>query len=216
MHVRFGENVKNELHRLILSTIGIIMLGTAINLLSWKYKLVSGGFPGYALNINYLTGFPVGKSLLIANTAVLILSLLVAGKTAGLRGIYGYTFLSVFIEVSKGLLNLQQIETSLIFTNLLLTSLQGFIAPIGIALVIVSGYSFGSYSSVIPIIDRFKKIPAPVTFLFFDLILAVLTLYFFGFEKAIFMLVNALVFYLTFNQTLKVLNKSRLHIRNRN
>lgn len=213
MHVRFSENIKNELRRLILSTIGIIILGIAINFLSWKYKLVSGGFPGYALNVNYLTGFPVGTSLLIANTAVLVLSLLVAGKTAGLRGIYGYTLLSVFIEVSKRLLNLRQVEVPSVFTNLLLTSVQGFIASIGIALVIVNGYSFGSYSSVVPIIDRVKKIPAPVTFLFFDLILAVLTLYFFGFEKAVFMLVNALIFYLTFNQSLKILNKSKLHIK---
>ena len=106
-----------EIYRLVISTIGIIILGLAINLLSWQFRLVSGGLPGYGLVVNYLTGISVGTFLLISNTIVLLVSLLVTDKTAGFRGIYGYVFLSLFIDVSHD-------------------------------------YSFGSYSSMLPVINK--------------------------------------------------------------
>ncbi len=190
-----------------LSSLGIIILGLSINLLSWQFKLVSGGFPGYALVLNYLTGFPVGESLLIANTLVLIISLFVAGKTAGLKGIYGYTFLSIFIEFSKQFLHLHQIVISSLVTNIILASLQGFTASIGIALVITCGYSFGSYSSMLPIADRIRKISPPIFFFFFDSVLTLITWMFFGINKAFLLFVNAGVFFLTFKYALLIFQK---------
>jgi uncharacterized membrane-anchored protein YitT (DUF2179 family) len=191
-----------------------MILGLSINLLSWQYKLVSGGLPGYGLAINYVTGFPVGMFLLIINTVILALSFVIAGKTAGFRGVYGYAFLSIFIDLSRSLLNLKQIALADLPSSILLTTLQGIIAPIGIAIVMANGYTFGSYSSMVPIINKFLKISAPKFFFVMDFILTIITLFFFGVKVAGLLLLNAAVFFIVFKYALSLTNKvsaSRAH-----
>lgn len=199
--------MKKEAKKLIYSTIGIMILGLSINILSWQYKLVSGGLPGYGLTINYITGFPVGMFLLMANTLILALSFLIAGKTAGLRGVYGYAFLSIFIDLSRNVLSLKQIAPVSLPTSILLITLQGIIAPIGIAIVMANGYTFGSYSSMVPVINKFLKISAPKFFFIMDFILTIITLYFFGVKMAGLLLLNAAVFFIVFKYTLSVTKK---------
>jgi uncharacterized membrane-anchored protein YitT (DUF2179 family) len=192
------KQVSDELKKILWTTLGLIILGLAINLFAWKFRLISGGLPGYALIINYLTGFPVGQSLLIINTIILLLSFVIAGKTAGLRGVYGYVAISIFIDYSKPLLHLtQQLPPNFIISTLLL-ALQGLIAPIGISLALANSYSFGSYSSIIPIIHKFKAISPPKFFLILDLVLTTITLIFFGPASAFFLLINSVVFFLSF------------------
>ena len=197
----------NNFKAFFFSTLGILILALCINLLSWQFKLVSGGLPGYALTLNYLSGTPVGVSLLIANTVILLLNFLIVGKTAGIKGVYGYVILSVFIELTKGLLNLQQIDLVNFIDKAILIFLQGLIAPLGISFVIVNNYSFGSYSSLIPLVNNFYKISPQLLFLFLDAILTLLITIFLGWEKGLLLLINSTVFYLSFKYSLKFYKK---------
>jgi uncharacterized membrane-anchored protein YitT (DUF2179 family) len=63
----------------IISTIGITGLALSIDIFSWQFKLISSGLPGYALIVNYLTGFSVGGMLFIANSIVLITAFFYCG-----------------------------------------------------------------------------------------------------------------------------------------
>ena len=200
------NKIIKELKKIAYSTIGIIILGSAINLISWKFHLISSGLPGYALIANYLTGFSVGSFLFITNSIILGLSFLIVGKTAGLRGVYGYAMLSVYIDYSRNLFNLQQIAINSLSTNIFLIILQGIIAPIGIAIVMANGYSFGSYSSMMPIVNKFSDINAPKFFFIADFILSLITFYFFGIQSALLLLLNAAVFFLVFKSALKFIN----------
>ena len=199
---RMNNRLFDEAARLLAASVGIMLLALSINYFSWKFLLVSGGFPGYALDINYLSHFPVGTFLLILNTIVLVLSFFIAGKTAGLRGVYGYVFLSFFIDWSKTMLHIRQTPDPLLFHNVIYTILQGATAPAAIALVMANGYSFGSYSSVMPIIRKFSSISAPRFFLIMDSILALLTFFLFGLQRAVLMYVNAGVFFVVFRKAL--------------
>ena len=193
-----------ELHRLLMTILGLMLLGLSINLLSWQFKLVSSGMPGYGLAINYLTGISVGKFLLLANTAILLIAFVAAGKGVGVRGVFGYIFLAVFIDLSRNLLGLEQIEISSFATNTMIIGLQGLVAPIGIALVISHGYSFGSYSSMLPIVQKFRKIYPPTFFFVLDLILVFITLFFFGLERSLLLLINAVIFMVSFKYFLSL------------
>ena len=205
---------KIEIKRLLVSLTGMAILGLAINLLSWRYLLVSGGFPGYGLILNYLTDFPVGGFLIVANTVILGLSFLIAGKTVGIKGVLGYIFLSLFIDFSKRFLRLEQIPTDSFWQNTLLVIAQGIAAPVGIAMVIINDYSFGSYSSILPIINRYRKISPPMLFLLLDLLLTGITYAFFGLEKSVLLLINATVFFLAFRFCLTRFERSWLKIKN--
>ena len=204
---------KEEIYNLLVSTVGIMILGLAINLLSWQFRLVSGGLPGYALIANYVTGISVGTFLLIANSLILVTSLVVTDRSAGLRGVYGYVFLSLFIDFSRKSLGLEQFELSSMLLKIISLTVQGIIAPVGIALVMAHDYSFGSYSSMMPIVNRFMKVSPPIFFFALDLLLTTTTLVFFGAEKAMLLLINAGVFFVSFHYALKFFKANRANMR---
>jgi uncharacterized membrane-anchored protein YitT (DUF2179 family) len=184
--------------RFTLSIVGMVLLAFAINLISWQFRLVSGGMPGYALIINYLTDISVGTTLFAINTIIISFSFVLGNKSIGAKAVFGYIFLSVFIDLSRTVLNLQQTELNSFAVNSLLLVVQGLLAPIGVALVLANGYSFGGYSTLIPIIEKFRHVNAPVMFWVLDTILAVIVLFIFGVDKSIYLFINAVAFYFSF------------------
>lgn len=200
-------NFKKELKPFLLSTFGIAFFALCVDLISWQFKLVTGGLTGYALILNYVTGVSVGTGLLIGNTVILLVSFLIVGKTAGIRGIYGYVILSFFIDFFKNVFGLHQIVETAFFTNLFLVVLQGSVASFFVSFVMISKYSFGSYSSIYPIISKYKKISYPLFFFAMDFLLSLLATYLYGWQKGILLLANAGAFFVTSKLILPILNK---------
>ena len=199
------RKLNKELFPFLISTICFIPFALSINYFSWQFRLVSGGFPGYALVVNYLTGFSVGTFLLLINTIVLIANFLFVGKTQGLKGVYGYVFLSLIIDFTRKAANLTQFNSTNLVFNIFSLSAQGLIGGIAIGIIIGLGYSFGSYSSLVLLINKFWKITSPAFFFLMDFILAIITSYFFGIQRGILLLINAVIFYFAFKYTLKCL-----------
>jgi len=199
---------KEFVKRFIVSTIGITVLGLSISLISWHFKLVTSGLPGYALILNYLTRFPLSTGLFIANTVILLIALILAGKSAGIKGIYGYTLLSLVIAFSKSAFSLTQVQLDSLLLNIFLYILQGSIAAFAISFVVYNKFSFGSYSSLLPITDKYWPITPPKLFFILDFILSLITAYYFGIQTGIFLLINAGAFFLVFQFTLKCLNRA--------
>lgn len=201
------EKVQKEIRPFVFSTLGMAILALTINVFSWRYRLVSGGFPGYGLVVNYLTEIPLGIFLLVSNTIILFLALLIAGKTAGIRGVYGYMFFSIFIEFSREILGFEQVAVDSFSTNLILSVLQGVLSPIGVALVVASDYSLGNYTSIFPVVKNYLNISAPLLFFILDVLLTVITFICFGFEMGLLLLVNSVVFFVCFKYELRVVEK---------
>src|SRR3989344_1693149 len=200
-----NHKLPKKLKSFLIATACFIPFALSINLLSWQYKLISGGFPGYALVVNYLTGVSVGTFLIFINTIVLLANFLFVGKTAGVKGVYGYIILSLLIDSTRNILNLSQFTSTNLFFNIISISLQGLICGSVIGIIIFLGYSFGSYSSLVLLINKFWKITAPPYFFLMDIILAFITTYFFGIERGLLLLLNAVVFFVAFKYTLRFL-----------
>lgn len=190
----------------LISTVGMILFTLTINIFSWKNVLVTGGFPGYALVLNYLTGVSIGSSLFFANTVLILLTFFILGKTAGIKGIYGYILVSVTADLWRKVLGLSQAEIPFI-NQLIAVVLQGFFSSFCIAFVISNKYSFGNYSTMHPLFNNFVKVSAPVFFFACDVILSLLTIIFFGWQKGFLVLVNSAVFYFMFKFALSKMNK---------
>jgi uncharacterized membrane-anchored protein YitT (DUF2179 family) len=198
---------KKDLVAFVISFVGITVLALSITCISWRYTLVTSGLPGYALILNYKTHFSVGTALFIANTLILLATLVFAGKSAGIKGLLGYTYLSFVIDSAKKIFHLTQTVLPSLPVNIALYIAQGAIAACAIGFVVHNKYSFGSYSSLLPITDKYLKISPPVLFFLLDFILTLITAYFFGMQKGLFLLVNAGAFFASFNYTLKFLQK---------
>lgn len=194
---------KQEVFKFVLSTLGILLLVLDINLLSWQFKIVSGGMPGYGLALNYLLNIPVGSFLFIVNSIVLILNLIFLGKSSGLKAIYGYILISILFEITRPILGLSQQEISDPLIQLLLITIQGLTAPIGITIVLVLGYSFGSWSSLYPLVNKyFKSLSAPLFFFIMDGILSIIVGITMGWYKGFLLVINATAFYYSFKYLL--------------
>lgn len=190
---------KKEIKEFILASIGILLLVLSINFISWKYQIVSGGMPGYALAANFMWGIPIGLTLFIVNSIILLMSLLILGKGAGIKGIYGYILISFLIEFTRNFFNIQQVDLATPIIQIILVTIQGLTAPIGIALVLQNGYSFGSWSSLYPIINKFyKKLEAPLFFFMMDITLTVIVTLTFGWFKGLLLCINSIVFFFAF------------------
>lgn len=204
----FLNLIKKEFKPFFISLIGVTILGLSLSLISWQYKLVTSGLPGYALILNYKSTISVGIALFVANTIILLIALLVVGKSTGIKGFLGYTYLSFVIDISKKIFNLNQSIIPSLPINILLYIIQGLVAACAIGFVVSNNYSFGSYSSMLPIVNKYFKIHPPVFFFIMDFLLALITAYFFGIQSGIFLLVNAGAFFISFHYTLKLFKNS--------
>jgi hypothetical protein len=102
---------------------------------------------------------------------------------------------------------MQQFQNTSMMFNIGLLIIQGSTAAFSIAFVMKHLYSFGSYSSMFPILNKYnKKVTPPVFFIIMDILLSLFTFVFFGIEKAFLLLINATAFFIVFNYSLKFLD----------
>lgn len=195
------EAIKKETKPFMVVSFSIIIYALFANLLSWQFRLVSGGFVGYGLLISYLTSWPVGLLLLIINTILIGVAFITSGKGMGLRVTYGYILISVAIDFFRNVLALEQSQVLLV-DKILFTSLFGVIGGITIGTVVHYKYGVGGYTLIFHIINSFKKVSAPKLFLILDIVLGTLSWLFFGWQTALGLMTNSVVFYFAMKWTM--------------
>lgn len=199
--------LSSELKRLIPSTISFSLLALIINFFVWKYRLVSGGFPGYGLLINYLTNISVGTILFAVNSLIFILAFLISGKKTGFRAIYGYIYFSFIIDFSRKVFQIQQVPIDNELFSFLILTVQGFFAGHLISLIISKGYSGGGFGTLYFVVKKYLNIKPQTFFLYLDLSLAVIVSLQFEVTSGVFLLFNALTFNLGYKNMNRVLKK---------
>lgn len=194
-----------EMKAFLYATLAIAVYAVFVNLLAWKYQLITGGSVGYALIINYLIGYSVGTILLVANTILIFIAVLLAGARFGVKTIYGYITLSIFTDLSRHLLGLSQTQTNAILLQIINTGLFGIIGGLAVAIIISQGYSVGGYTALVPIAKRYAKLTPPQLMLILDSALVLITLFIFGFDHTLALVVNAGAFFLSLRASLQII-----------
>lgn len=171
----------SEIRKFFTATFAILSLALSMNLLAWKYRLVSSGITGYSFALNYIFSIPVGISLLILNGLILMGNILLLGKNVGAKALYGYITFCWAVEVTRYIFDIEKISISLNFVeqSLLLIILSALMA-IFISMIIVNGYSVGSYSALLSIARKYIRISASKLFFIGDFILTLIVYSTFG------------------------------------
>lgn len=193
--MKIYKNNKKLIRETLIVTAANFIVALLVNLLAWKFKLVSGGLTGYALFINILSGLPTGTVLLTMNIILLLLALVIAGKGPGMRGIYGFVTLSTFLDLTRSLFNIQQVQTPSFITTLIIITILSIAMGTAISVILANNYSVGAYSTLYVVIKKFIDIPAQNVFFTVDFILAILTGVFLGFNKGLLLIANAFIAY---------------------
>ena len=94
-----NKSLKSFIKDLILLSLGCIIMATGTALFLLPNKLSSGGFSGLATIIYYLFGIPLGRTMIILNIPLFIMTFIRVGKESAIKGLIGTFILSSFIDL---------------------------------------------------------------------------------------------------------------------
>jgi len=197
------SDIYSEVKSFLLALSGFVLLSIVINLFSWQFKLVSGGFPGFGLFISYVTKFSVGQVLLYLNILILVLLFTLVGKKVGIKSAVGYLGFPMILDFTRGAMNLVQQDTPRFLTSAIYISVQGLIAGIAVTLFFSQKYSAGGWGALAFVAGKYFSISGPAFLLFMDIVLTILVSVFFSLTKGLLLAINSIVFYNSFKYTLK-------------
>ena len=143
----------NKFAQIILLVLGTLILAIAINLFFLSNNLSTGGASGISLIIYYLYKVPVGFTVILINIPLFIIALKDLGWKFCSKAIIGTGFLSLFIELTSGIVNAFAIEQDLFLGCIF----GGLLNGIGLSLVFKADGSTGGSDLLAQII--YKKRP---------------------------------------------------------
>ena len=131
--------LRSEMRNILYISSGSIALALGIVLFLAPNKIATGGTPGMAILLNYLTNLPIGSLMLLINLPLLLVSGKMLGKAFVIRSVLAILLTSVLIDLFVEVLHLQAISQ-----NTLLATLYGGIAVgIGVGLLLRGNASAG-------------------------------------------------------------------------
>ncbi len=175
-------NMKKESIMSFVKSYFFITLGLAINVFGWvafliPAEIVGGGVSGLATIIFYITEFPIGFSVLIANSILVLLAIKILGAKFGLSSIFGIITVSVFFLFMPEI-----ITTQIVKDNRLLSALiGGGLAGVGIGMAFINGGNSGGTDIIALIINKYKNISPGKIILYID-ILIIASSYFISYD----------------------------------
>ncbi|MDN5341590.1 YitT family protein [Oceanotoga sp. DSM 15011] len=149
----------------------IITLGIFVNSFGWAgflipSKIVGGGFTGLSTIIYYATKIPVGISIAVLNTILIIISVKIVGAKFGFKTLYGIFLSAFFVFLLQGF-----IKEPLVKDSFMATVIGGFLSGAGVGIYFYEGASTGGTDLITMIITHYKDISPGKVFFILDLII---------------------------------------------
>ena len=91
--------LKNFLKNTLVLIVGSIVFSAGFCIFALPNSLLTGGAGGIATVINYLTGFPVGTTILLINLPLFIGALYICGKRYAVKTLYSTAVFSFVIDI---------------------------------------------------------------------------------------------------------------------
>lgn len=158
------EEGKNFLKILL----GSALMAAAISLFLVPAKILTGGTPGMAMIIYFLSDISMGVAMLLVNIPLLIAGFHFVDLGFAIRSIITMIITAVLVDVMAAYVPFPELH------SLLLSTLYGgILAGIGIALVLKAQASAGGTSIVARILAQYTRIRPAQTVLFMDMIILI-------------------------------------------
>ncbi|MCX7544647.1 YitT family protein [Marinicella gelatinilytica] len=160
--INWIEETKNLLKILL----GSALMAVAISLFLVPAKIITGGTPGLAMIIYFLSDISMGVAMLLVNIPLLIAGFHFVDLGFAIRSIITMIITAVLVDVTAAFVPFPELH------SLLLSTLYGgILAGIGIALVLKAQASAGGTSIVARILSQYTSIRPAQTVLFMDLMI---------------------------------------------
>jgi len=166
-----NSNFKQQEILNTLKVYSVITMGLLISAIGWTAflipsKIVGGGITGLSTLLFFGFDIPVGPTLLAANVVLIVFGFKFLGKGFGIKTIYSFTVLSLFITI------LQNYITEPVVDDRFLAAIVGGIMGGGsIGLIFSQGGSTGGTEIIAMLINRNHNISPGKIMLYIDVII---------------------------------------------
>lgn len=133
--------------------LGSYLVSLAINLFLLPNKLTTGGVSGIATVLYYISGLPMGLSVILLNIPLFMISFTKIGKKFTIKSLISTVLLSIFLEV----FTYERINITSNLDLLISCLFGGMLTGIGLSFVFRAGGSTGGADLLANIIYRFSK-----------------------------------------------------------
>ncbi|ULT55175.1 YitT family protein [Neobacillus drentensis] len=197
-----GLTKKKIFQRILLITLGAILMGVGLEIFLVPNKVIDGGITGISIMLSYMTGWKLGIFLFLFNIPFIFLGYKQIGKTFALSTLYGIVILSITTTI------LHPVPA---FTQdiLLATVFGGILLGAGVGLVIRYGGSLDG-TEILAILFN-NKLPFSVgeIIMFFNLFILGSAGFVFSWDRAMYSLIAYFVAYKTIDITITGLDESK-------
>lgn len=147
------RNIWSEIRSHIIIAFGLFLYVIAWSAFLIPNQIVGGGVSGVSALVFFATKFPLGLSLLIINSVLVLGAIKILGLKFGLRTMYGVLLLTVFFTIFQPLI------TKPVIPDLFMaTVIGGFLAGLGIGIVFSQGGSSGGTDIIVMVINKYKNV----------------------------------------------------------
>ncbi len=145
----------------VLKEYVLIHLGCILYAFTWAGIIeaahgIGGGASGLALLIQYATGFPMGIGYIIINCVLVVVSLIIVGRSFGLKTIFAIGSIALWLNLFGAILpdNLLGLADD----KLLSAILAGALSGIAVGMCLLQGGSTGGTDIVAMIINKYRRV----------------------------------------------------------
>jgi len=162
------KSLTAELKNIVLITLGSALLAAGVAFFLLPAKIATGGTPGMAMLVYFVTNVSTGKAMLMINIPLLLAGTRFIGLHFALRSIYSIFITSILVDVFN-----TQIDFPTINSLLLSTFYGGTIIGTGIGLVLKGNASAGGTTIIARIAANHFHIKPTRIILVLDVIIIV-------------------------------------------
>ena len=110
------SNSISEIKNIVYITLGSSLLACGVALFLLPAKIATGGTPGMAMLVHFLTDLSTGKAMLMINIPLLAIGIKFIGLRFSLRSIYSIVITSVLVDSLSSQVTLPTINSLLLST----------------------------------------------------------------------------------------------------
>lgn len=178
-----------EIKNLVLITLGSIMLAAGVAFFLLPAKIATGGTPGMAMLVYFVTDISPGKAMLLINIPLLLMGTRFIGLPFALRSVYSMIITSVLVDVF-----LLYVDFPMINSVLLAIFYGGTLIGAGIGLVLKGNASAGGTTIIAKIFSSYYHLKPSRLILIMDIsIIVTIGFIFVDIEKALWSMLSLYV-----------------------
>ena len=179
----------SEFKNLLLVTLGSVFLASGVAFFLLPAKIATGGTPGLAMLVYFITNISTGKAMLLINVPLLIAGTRFIGLPFALRSIYSILITALLVDVFS-----TEFDFPAINSLLLSTFYGGTIIGAGVGLVLKGNASAGGTTIIARIAANYFHLKPAHIILALDIIIIVsIGLIFVDLEKALWSMLSLYV-----------------------